>query len=174
MGRRVSTSSGEARLTPPALAVANSLLWPGEGLADICMWVDEYREVPGSDPRNCVNVPLPELRYDPRYYPPAEYIVSGILGFKNVLMGRHSARNRKRPAPKPLPYSIQDLRQALHVSDTGSRGGNMIWVRFLDVGSNLHEVWNARIAERHSPNEQAWLGNLMVLRSPGWSQTGMQ
>jgi nuclease S1 len=166
IGHRVSSRMAEVRLTPAALAAVHRLLEPGEGLADVCMWADEQRQVPESGPWHHVNVPISEPRYDPRYCPPTGCVVSKIEDFKHILMARNSTREQRQQALRFLIHFIQDLHQPLHVGDTGSRGGNMIQVRFLDIGSNLHEVWDSKILERHSQNEQVWLWELDGLAKP--------
>ena len=54
----------------------------------------------------------------------------------------------------------------MHVGDTGSRGGNLIQVRFYNVGSNLHRVWDFQILERHTKDERVWLWDLNGVTNP--------
>jgi hypothetical protein len=147
----------ESKLTPRALAAVRDLLGPGVTLADISTWADEQRDVPGSGPWHYVNVPITESRYDRKYCQSGGCVVSKIEDFKRVLQDRLAARAEKQEALKFLVHFLEDLHQPLHVGDTGSRGGNDIRVRFFDVGSNLHRVWDSQIMERHTENEQVWL-----------------
>jgi hypothetical protein len=74
-----------------------------------------------------------------------------------VLQDPKASRIEKQQALKFIVHFIADLHQPMHVGDTGSRGGNLIQVRFYNVGSNLHRVWDVQIMERNTANEQQWL-----------------
>jgi hypothetical protein len=65
-----------------------------------------------------------------------------------------------------LIHVIEDLHQPIYVGDTGSRGGNLIQVRFFNSRSDLHRVWDSEIIERFSPDEDEWLENLNRLVTP--------
>ena len=145
IGHHVAAMLAESRLSPAALAAVHSLLEPGQSLADIATWADEQREVPGSGPWHYVNVPLSEPRYDPKFCQPGGCVVSKVEDFKRVLFAPKVSRADKQEALKFLVHFIEDLHQPLHVGDTGSRGGNLVQVRFFDVGSNLHRVWDSQI-----------------------------
>jgi hypothetical protein len=68
---------------------------------------------------------------------------------------------------------MQNL-QPLHVGDTGSRGGNLVQVRFFNLGTNLHRAWDSEIIEWHSMDEATWLRELNALATPqmaaAWSK----
>jgi hypothetical protein len=83
-----------------------------------------------------------------------------------VLSDIQASRAEKGRALRFLVHLIQDLHQPLHVGDTGSRGGNLIQVRFFNVGSNLHRVWDSQIIEWHSTDEATWLRELNALATP--------
>jgi hypothetical protein len=83
-----------------------------------------------------------------------------------VLRDPKAGRVEKQRALKFLVHLIADIHQQLHVGDTGSRGGNLIQVRFYNVGSNLHRVWDAQIMERHTEDERVWLWDFDFLANP--------
>ena len=77
-----------------------------------------------------------------------------------------ASKTKKQQAIKFLIHFITDLHQPLHVGDTGKKGGNLIQVRFFNVGSNLHRVWDSQIIEWHSRDEGQWLRELSALMTP--------
>ncbi len=173
IGHRVSARIAEMRLTPAALAAVRGLLG-GQSLVDAADWADQQREVPGSGPWHFVDVPISEPRYDPRFCSPDGCVVSKIGDFRRVLLDRNAWRDERRQALKFLVHLIQDLHQPLHVGDTGTRGGNLVQVRFFDTGSNLHRMWDSQIIEWHSVNEAAWAAELEAIATPAavqaWSK----
>jgi nuclease S1 len=166
IGHHVIAITAEDHLTPQARAAVAALLGPGVRLADVATWADEQREVPGSAPWHSVNVPISESRYDPRYCSPRGCVVSKIEDFKRVLLDRAAGKPEKAQALKFLIHLIGDLHQPLHVGDNNTRGGNLIQVRFLNKGSNLHRVWDYQIMELHTENEQVWLWDITFLANP--------
>ncbi len=162
IGHRVSARLAEARLTPTALAAVRSLL-DGQSLADIADWADEQRGIPGSSRWHYVDVPITEPRYDPRYCPPGGCVVSKIHEFRQVLLDPSAGKAKKKQALMFLVHFIQDLHQPLHVGDAGYRGGTRLQVRFFDVGTNLHRVWDSQIIQWRSRDENQWLRELEVL-----------
>jgi hypothetical protein len=152
-GHRVSAMVAESRLSPAALAAVRSLLEPGETLADASTWADEQRVVPKSGPWHFVNVPLSESRYDPKFCSPQGCVVSKVEDFERVLSDPRASRAKKQQALRFLVHFLQDLHQPLHVGDTGSRGGNLVQVRFFNLGTNLHRAWDSQIIEWHSTNK---------------------
>jgi S1/P1 Nuclease len=87
-------------------------------------------------------------------------------GFQACTDGPKAGKFEKQQALKFIVHFIADLHQPLHVGDTGSRGGNLIRVRYYKVGSNLHRVWDSQIIERHTTNEQVWLSYFDFLAKP--------
>jgi len=177
-GHRVSGMMAESRLTPAALTAVRSLLEPGESLADASTWADEQREVPESGRWHYVNVPVSEPRYDPRLCSPGGCVVRKVEDFERVLSDPRASRAEKQQALRFLIHFIQDLHRPLHVGDTGSRGDNLVQVRFFDIGSNLHRVWDTQIIDWHSTDEGTWLGELNALATPqmaaAWSKGSVE
>ena len=165
LGHRVASEMAEARLSPRALSAIRDLLGPGVTLADISTWADEQRN-PRSGAWHYVDVPIAEYRYKSRYCPPGGCVVSKIEDFKRVLRDPTANKTERQQALKFLVHFIEDLSQPLHVGDTSSRGGNLIQIRFYNVGANLHRVWDSQIMERHTTNEQVWLWDLNGVTNP--------
>jgi hypothetical protein len=95
-----------------------------------------------------------------------------------VLSDPRASRAERRQALRFLVHFIQDLHQPLRVGDTGSRGGNLVQVRFFDLGSKLHRVWDSQIIEWHSTDEGEWLRELNTLATPdvapAWSKGSVE
>lgn len=178
IGHQVSARMAEARLTPAALAAVHNLLGPGISLANVAKWADEQREVPRSSSWHYVDVPISEPRYNSKYCQSGGCIVSKIEDFKRVLMSPNAQRAEKQQALKFLVHLIADLHQPLHVGDTGSKGGNLVQVRFFNLGSNLHRVWDSQVIEWHSGDEAEWLKELNALATPEkvieWSKGSLE
>jgi len=174
IGHRVAAKMAEERLNTRARAGVGDLLGPGVKLADVSTWADEQQEVPQSGLWHSVNVPLEEFRYDPRYCPPRGCVVSKIGEFGRVLRNPAAGKTEKQRALKFLIHLIADLHQPMHVGDNNTRGGNLLQVRFLNEGSNLHKVWDYQIIERHSKNPGVWLWDLTYIANPNrvaeWSK----
>jgi len=115
---------------------------------------------------------------DARLHAPDGCVVSKVRDFEQVLSDIQASRAEKGRALRFLVHLIQDLHQPLHVGDTGSRGGNLIQVRFFNVGSNLHRVWDSQIIEWHSTDEATWLRELNALATPqmvaAWSKGSVE
>ncbi len=85
-----------------------------------------------------------------------------------------AGKTQKQQALMFLVPFIQDLHQPLHVGDAGFRGGTRLQVRFFDLGSNLHRVWDSQVIEWHSRDEDQWFRELEALAIPAnvaaWSR----
>ena len=77
-----------------------------------------------------------------------------------MLKDPHSGKLQKHQALKFLVHFIEDLHQPMHVGDNGDRGGNDLQLRFFDVGTNLHRIWDTQIIERYSGDEERWFREL--------------
>jgi hypothetical protein len=165
-GHRVAARFAEDRLTPRALAALHQLLGPGVRISDASTWADQEREIPGSQSWHYVNVPITASRYDPKFCQRGGCVVSKIEDFKRSLADRNAPKPERQQALKFLIHLIADLHQPLHVGDNNDHGGNLLQVRFFDLGSNLHRVWDSQVIERHTTNEQVWLWDLTFLANP--------
>ncbi len=173
LGHRVSARLAEARLTPNARAAISNLLG-GQSLVDVADWADEQRQIPGSGPWHYVDVPITEPRYDPKYCPPGGCVVSKIEEFRRVLIDPRAGKAEKQQALMFLVHFLQDLHQPLHIGDNGDHGGTRLQVRFFNVGSNLHRVWDSQIIQWHSRDEEQCFRELGALATPAnvttWSR----
>ena len=165
-GHRVAARFAEDRLTPRALAAVHQLLGPEVRIADASTWADEEHEISGSKSWHYVNVPLTVAVYEPRFCQPGGCVVSKIEDFRRILADTNAARSARQQALKFLIHLVADLHQPLHVGDNSDHGGNLLQVRFFDLGSNLHRVWDSQIIEYHTTNEQVWLWDLTFLANP--------
>jgi len=166
IGHRVAANMAQERLNTRARTAVADLLGSGVKLADVSTWADEQQEVPQTGSWHSVNIPLEESRYNPRYCSPGGCVVSKIEEFGRVLRNPAAGKPGKQRALKFLIHLIADLHQPMHVGDNGTRGGNLLQVRFFDEGSNLHKVWDYQIIERHSKNPGVWLWDLTYLANP--------
>ncbi len=165
-GHRVAARFAEDRLSPRALAAVHQLLGPGIRISDASVWADEEREIPGSQSWHYVNVPITASRYDPKFCQPGGCVVSRIEYFERILADKKVPNAERQQALKFLIHLIADLHQPLHVGDNNDRGGNLLQVRFFDLGTNLHRVWDSALIEFHTTNEQVWLWDLTFYAKP--------
>jgi hypothetical protein len=103
-----------------------------------------------------VNVPISERGYDARFCPPTGCIVSKIAEFKRTLCEPGNPPAQQLLALRFLIHLVPDLHQPLHVGGRWDRGGNDLQVRFFGEGTNLHQVWDFQVIERHSIDEHEW------------------
>jgi nuclease S1 len=166
IGHRAVAKMAEVRLTPAARAAIRAILGPGLSLADVSTWADEQRELEESYRWHFVNVPISADRYDARYCPRQGCVVSKIEDFRKILQNPTTGRRQTEEAPKFLIHLIADLHQPLHVGDNKDQGGNLLQVRFFGEGSNLHRVWDSKVIERHTKNENVWLWDFDFVANP--------
>jgi nuclease S1 len=146
----------EARLSPAARVAVRDVLEPGETFVDAALWPDIQREIPHSASWHYVNVPISAPRYAPSFCPRDGCVVSKIADFKAVLRRPRASRAERQVALRFLIHAIEDLHNPLHVGGRNDRGGNDLQVRFFGDGTNLHQVWDSRVLERHARSEN-WL-----------------
>jgi hypothetical protein len=119
--------------------------------------------MPGAGPWHYVNVSITEARYDSRYYPQGGCVVSKVEDFRRILMDSGAERPQKQRALKFLIHFIQDLHCPVHVGDNGDRGGNDLQLRFFDIGTNLHRIWDSQLIERAGLTEGEWTDRLNAI-----------
>ncbi len=151
LGHRVTARLAEAHLTPRAKAEIKALLAEGESLADCSTCADEHRrQVRKSAPWHYVDVPLDEPRYDPRFSgddPKRGFIVPKIAEFRAILKDPSKPVEERRKALRFIIHLVGDLHQPMHVGDNRDRGGNDTQIRFFDIGSNMHGLWDSGLIE---------------------------
>src|SRR5436305_13921588 len=93
LGHRVAGRIAEDRLTPAAKAAVRGLLAPGESLADISNWADEYRrDHRETGPWHYVNVPITEPKFDAKFIPAEGCVVTNADEFRKAQAGPHAPR----------------------------------------------------------------------------------
>jgi hypothetical protein len=161
IGHRAAAKLTEARLTPEARTALETLLEPGETLADISIWADQHRaEMPETAPWHYVNVPITEPRYDARFCPAEGCVVSKIDDFLRILADSSRSRAERQRALRFLVHFVGDLHQPVHVGDRGDRGGNDLPLMFLNQEVNLHRVWDSALIEHAQADEAVWVSDL--------------
>jgi hypothetical protein len=167
LGHRVAGRITEDRLTPSAKAAVRGLLAPGESLADISTWADDYRrDHRETGPWHYVNVPITEPKFDARFIPPEGCVVTKVDEFRKVLADPNADRDGRVQALKFLTHFVQDLHQPVHVGHRDDRGGNNMQVQFFDKGSNLHAVWDSGLLERTGRDEPTYVNFLSRTSTP--------
>lgn len=72
-----------------------------------------------------------------------------------MLRDPEASKAQKQLALKFLVHLIQDSHQPLHVGDNGNRGGTQLQVRFFNIGTNFHRLWDSQIMEWHTSRDKA-------------------
>jgi nuclease S1 len=166
VGHRAAARMAESRLKPSALAAVHALLGSGVSIADASTWADEQQEIPEAYRWHYINIPIMETQYAPRFCQPGGCVVSKIEDFKRILRDPKTGRLQKQQALKFLIHLIADLHQPLHVGDYKDQGDNQLQVRFFEIGTNLHRVWDSEIIERHTGIENVWLWDFDFIANP--------
>jgi len=177
LGHRVAGRIAEDRLTPAARAAVAGLLAPGESLADVSTWADDYRrDHPKSGPWHYINIPITEPRFDPKFVPKEGCVVTKVDEFHKVLADPNAPRADRIDALKFLAHFLQDLHQPVHVGHRDDRGGNQMQVQFFGQGSNLHRVWDSGLLEKSGRAEGDYVAALEKAITPdladAWSRGG--
>ena len=160
--------AGRDALDPTSEGRDRDLLEPGESLADASTWADDIvSELPKTAPWHYVDVPLDEPCYD-------------IAGSSQRARMCRRKDQEFRPSTGPKAARSVDERcalrflihssatpQPIHVGDNHDRGGNDTQVRFYDLGTNMHRLWDTDIVEQMSKSEEAWLDVLVSRSTPG-------
>ena len=171
LGHRMAGKITEARLTPAAQSAVRGLLAPGETIADISTWADDYRrDHPSRAPGTTSTSRSPRPKYDAKFMP------------RGRLRGRQGRRVPQGPgrqirnAPRepigvealklPRIHFVQDMHQPVHVGHRDDRGGNQMQVQFFGQGSNLHRVWDSGLLERPGAEEAAYVAALEKTITP--------
>jgi hypothetical protein len=167
LGHRVAGRIAEERLTPAAKAAVRGLLEPGESLADISTWADDYRrDHRETGPWHYANVPITEPKFDVRFIPPEGCVVTKVDEFRKILADPSTGRESRVQALKFLTHFVQDMHQPVHVGHRDDRGGNNLQVQFFEEGSNLHAVWDSGLLERPGRDEPTYFALLSRTITP--------
>jgi len=175
LGHRLAGRIAEDRLTPAALKAVREILAPGESLADVSTWADDYRrDHRETGPWHYVNVPITEAKYDVKFAAQEGGVVGKVEDFRKILADPNLPRDERAKALKFLVHLVQDMHQPVHVGHRDDRGGNDLQVQFFGQGSNLHRVWDSGLLEQPKRAEGEWVRRLEGQITPelaaGWSK----
>jgi hypothetical protein len=164
LGHRVIARLAEKHLTPQAKAAVAAILEPNESLADASLWADKVRgRMRHTAPWHYIDIPLDEPKYDPKWSADDTKhgcVVDKINEFRKVVGDKSKSIDERRFALRFLVHCLQDMHQPCHVGDNRDRGGNDTQVRWFDIGSNMHRVWDTNIIEWNTRSEDIWLTGL--------------
>ncbi len=151
-------------LAEPALCAAAreqvARLAGGEPLAELGLWADTIRGVPGwerSAPWHYMNVDERDtVRGDSEAAvaairafrsPPEGDVLSAIERFRAELSDRALPDSQRAIALRFLVHFIVDVHQPLHVGRGADRGGNDVDLRYGPTVVNLHRFWDTDVLE---------------------------
>jgi hypothetical protein len=159
-GHRLVCAMAQAKLTPDARIMVDTLLIEGEALkggqvsfAESCVWPDDvkYSNRKGTYEQHFINVPDEALTVDlPRDCAALNCIATGIQQALTYLShpadsGREKAR--RAAALRFLGHFIGDLHQPLHIGNASDWGGNKVTVQWQGKETNLHALWDYGMLE---------------------------
>jgi hypothetical protein len=170
LGHRVIARLAEKHLTPEAKAAIAAILEPNESLAEASLLADKVRNrMRHTAPWHYVDVPLDEPAYDKKWSadgPKHGYVVDKINEFRKVVGDKTKSIEGRRFALRFLLHCLQDMHQPMHVGNNNERGGNDTQVRWFDIGTNMHRLWDADIIQWNTKSEDIWLTELAELDTP--------
>jgi hypothetical protein len=184
LGHRIAGLLAEPALCPAAREQVADL-GGGQSLAELGLWADQIRGVPGwerSAPWHYMNVDERDAaRGDSaaaaaaiREYrsPPEGDVLSAIARFRAELSDRALPDSQRAIALRFLVHLVVDLHQPLHVGRGADRGGNDVDVRYGPTVVNLHRFWDTDVLElRHLGPERyarTLRSRLETAPPPGW------
>ena len=159
-GHRIVCAIAQAKLTPEARVMVDTLLAEGAALkggqvtfAESCVWPDDvkYSNRKGTYEQHFINVPDEALTVDlVRDCPALNCIATGIqkaLTHLSRPVGSGREKARRAAALRFLGHFIGDLHQPLHIGNAGDWGGNKITVLWQGKETNLHALWDSGMLE---------------------------
>jgi hypothetical protein len=144
-GHAIVGELAQSYLAPQSQLEIAKLLAPGERLADVANWADDYRKhCLNTAGWHYVNIPIAAASYDPaRDCPePKGCVISATERSLAILADPNSPSEDRALALRLVVHFIGDLHQPLHSGDRGDQGGNAVRVRFAGRSANLHSVWD--------------------------------
>ena len=159
-GHRLVCAMAQAKLTPEARIMVDTLLVEGEALkggqvsfAQSCLWPDDvkYSNHKGTYEQHFINVPDEALTVDLlRDCAALNCIATGIqkaLTYLSRPAGSGREKARRAAALRFLGHFIGDLHQPLHIGNASDWGGNKITVLWQGKETNLHALWDYGMLE---------------------------
>jgi hypothetical protein len=147
-GHEIVAELAQSYLAPQTQAALETLLAPGERLAAVGSWADDYRKsCLNTGPWHYVNIPLAAASYDPtRDCPePRGCVISATERELAILADADAPLEDRSRALRLVVHFIGDLHQPLHSGDRADHGGNELRVRFAGRIANLHSVWDSEL-----------------------------
>ena len=159
-GHRLVCAMAQAKLTPEARIMVDTLLVEGEALkggqvsfAESCLWPDDvkYSNHKGTYEQHFINVPDEALTVDLlRDCAALNCIATGIqkaLTYLSRPAGSGREKARSAAALRFLGHFVGDLHQPLHIGNASDWGGNKITVQWQGKETNLHALWDYGMLE---------------------------
>ena len=159
-GHRLVCAMAQAKLTPEAKVMVDTLLVEGQALkggrvsfAESCLWPDDvkYSNHKGTYEQHFINVPDEALTVDlVRDCAALNCIATGIqraLIYLSRPAGSGREKARRAAALRFLGHFIGDLHQPLHIGNASDWGGNKITVLWQGKETNLHALWDYGMLE---------------------------
>lgn len=144
-GHEIVAELAQAYLEPRTLVAIQQLLAPGERLAGVASWADDYRkQCTNTGPWHYVNIPLAAKSYDQARdcAPPRGCVIDATERELAILADSNSPAQDRGRALRLVVHLIGDLHQPLHSGDRADHGGNNRRVRFAGRSANLHSFWD--------------------------------
>ena len=141
-GHRITGKVAETYLTKNAKINIKKLMGHHD-LSRISNWADEIKSDPSWEVANdwhWCTIPDGESYKKDKHSGKA---VEKVNEFINVLKNKKSKKEDKQVALKFLIHLIGDLHQPMHVGNGVDRGGNDIKLKWFNVPTNLHRIWDS-------------------------------
>ena len=153
-GHRAVATIAQKHLSPMVAHLVTEYL-KGESMGQVSTWADEHKN-PTTGKWHFLNLPL-GLNHD-------QFVTSVNNAGKNniyhvilkeeaILKDKESTPDQKSNALKYLIHLVGDAHQPMHVSRAEDKGGNTMQVRFNDVGTNLHSLWDSKLLDYEGLSE---------------------
>lgn len=159
-GHRLVCGMAQAKLSPEAVIMVDTLLAEGESLkggqvsfAESCLWPDDvkYSNHKGTYEEHFINVPDAALTVDLlRDCAALNCIATGIqkaLTYLSRPAESSREKTRRAAALRFLGHFIGDLHQPLHIGNASDWGGNKVSVQWQGKETNLHALWDYGMLE---------------------------
>lgn len=161
-GHRIVAQVAADHLAPAARAAVTELLRgePEPTLVGIANWADEVRK-PGNSAMHYLNFPDGDCAYlAKRDCLRGRCVVAAIERAVRTLKRRQASREQRQVALKQLVHFAADVHQPLHAGLKADRGGNAVQLRWLNRGSNLHQLWDSGLIDSIEPDWQRYVRRL--------------
>jgi len=152
-GHRAIASIAQKHLTSNTAYVVSAYL-KGESMSSVATWADENRTATTA-PWHFLNLPL-GLTHEQfvKYVSESDNnVYTAILKAEANLKDKSLSADQKNEALKYLIHLVGDAHQPMHISRKEDKGGNTIQVRFDNMGTNLHSLWDSKLIDHEGLSE---------------------